>query len=121
MNPLSIIATSLTIAGDVRMAIAEAQEIRHGKDQTHALANEVSDFTIMLLELEKCLRRLSMEESGQNPQFLQRVVSIRNRLNDIGERLTAWFVIFQHQRFHERELVSGDSGPNPTDGRFFPQ
>lgn len=90
MDPLSIIGTSLTIAGGVRVAIAKAQELRHGRDQIHALANEISDLTIMLLELEKCLRRPSMEKSGQNPQFLQGIVSIRNRLTDIGDKLTAW-------------------------------
>ncbi len=90
MDPLSIIGTSITIVGGVRAAIAKAQEIRHGRDEIHALANEVSDLTVILLELEKFLRRPSTEKSGQNPQFLQGIISIRNRLDDIGDRLTAW-------------------------------
>ena len=53
MDPLSIIATSLTIAGGIRVAIAKTQKIEQGRDQIHALANEVSDHAIMLLELEK--------------------------------------------------------------------
>lgn len=87
MDPLSIIVSTITITGAVRTAIGKIQNIRHAQPQLHALANEVSDLTIILLELEKCL---STGHSGQNPQLLQALHSIRTRLNGLAEKIIEW-------------------------------
>ena len=87
MDAFSIIVSTIQIAGVVRTAIRKIQDIRHAQAQIHALANEVSDMTIILLELEKCS---STGRSSQNPQFLQALHSIRTKLNGLAEKIIGW-------------------------------
>ena len=85
------ISSTITIAGATRAAIRKAQDLKHGQSQTHALAHELSDLTIILLELEKCLRS---GQSRQNPQFLQSLVTVRTKLNSLAENITSWVAGF---------------------------
>ncbi len=87
MDPLSIIVSAITITGALRATIRKAQDIKHAQPQIHALANELSDLTIMLLELEKCL---PAGHSPQNPQFVQALMTIRNKLNGLAEKIGRW-------------------------------
>ena len=87
MDPLSIIVSTITIAAAVRTSIQKIQNIKHAQPQIHALANEISDLTIMLLELEKCL---STGHSSQNPQFLQALHTIRTKLDGLAEKIIGW-------------------------------
>ncbi len=91
MDPLSIIVSAITITGALRATIRKAQDIKHAQPQIHALANELSDLTIMLLELEKCL---PAGHSPQNPQFVQALMTIRNKLNGLAEKIGRWVDCF---------------------------
>ena len=87
MDPLSIIVSTITIAAAVRTSIQKIQNIKHAQPQIHALANEISDLTIILLELEKCL---STGHSSQNPQFLQALHTVRTKLDGLAEKIIGW-------------------------------
>ena len=87
MDPLSIIVSTITIAAAVRTSIQKIHNIKHAQPQIHALANEISDLTIILLELEKCL---STGHSSQNLQFLQALHSIRTKLDGLAVNIIGW-------------------------------
>ena len=90
MDPLSIIASTITIASLLRVALEKAQALRHSQTQLQALMSEGSALMIILLELEKCLSAEHATFSANQPQLSQKLGTYRNRLNDLTRRLGQW-------------------------------
>jgi hypothetical protein len=60
MDPLSITASVLTVAGTIVKALEKIQILHHAPDEFQALVNEVSDIQVILGEIETVLQERSV-------------------------------------------------------------
>ena len=56
MDPLSIIASTITVAGVVAAGLEYARTLENAGREVHLLINEVSDIRIVLMEIESAIR-----------------------------------------------------------------
>jgi hypothetical protein len=67
MDPLSVIASSIAIAGAVSAGLEAVRTIHNAGGELHSLMNEVSEITILLGEVERAI--LERRRHQQLPQW----------------------------------------------------
>ena len=69
MDPLSVIASTIAIAGAVSTGLEAVRNLHHASGEVLSLMNEVSEITIVLGDIEHAIL-----EHRQNPQLSQRAI-----------------------------------------------
>jgi len=91
MDPLSIVASTIAIAGAINTAIQKAQELGAAKSDLHSLSNEISDLVVVLQAIEQSLRHYAQGPVlQQDAHFIHTIKSIQSRLQNIEPQIGYW-------------------------------
>ena len=92
MDPLSIIASSITIAHASRRSLDFIRETRKAPHELLSLQNEVSDLVILLVDLREQLQRIQDEQDRMPPtiRMLDVLNRSRTRLDQLMGEVSTW-------------------------------
>jgi hypothetical protein len=91
MDPLSIVASALTIAGTIKAVVQKVQELGAATSDLHSLSNEISDLVVVLQCIEQSLRHYAQGPVlQQDAHFLHTIQSIQSRLQHIELQVEYW-------------------------------
>jgi hypothetical protein len=91
MDPLSIIASAITIAAPVTVCLQKLRDTRLAKTDLLLLANEVAEIVLLLQELDQVLRHQSQSaESRPNPRLLQTLDAAKSKLIELSNQMSEW-------------------------------
>jgi hypothetical protein len=91
MDPLSIIASAITIASPILIGLKKWTDTRHAKTDILLLANEVSEIVLLLQELDQALRQQNQQiGTGPNPRLLQTLDAISQELRKLSSQISEW-------------------------------
>lgn len=93
MDPLSIIASSITVAGTVGIALKAIHHTYRAKPELLALLNEVTDVTAILREVERSLQLGQPANSqilGFDNSLINVIVEIKTKLQQLAEDASRW-------------------------------
>jgi hypothetical protein len=86
MDPLSVIASSIAVAGAVSAGLETVRTLHNAGSELHSLINEVSDITVLLGEVERAI--LERRHHQQLPQWTvdnisKILIGAKNKLHDL--------------------------------------
>jgi len=86
-DPLSVIASSITVAGAVSAGLETVRTLHNAGSELHSLINEVSEITVLLGEVERVI--LERRQHQQLPQWTidnisKILVGAKNKLHELG-------------------------------------
>jgi hypothetical protein len=91
MDPLSIVASTIAIAGAIKTAVQKAQELGATTSDLHSLSNEISDLAVVLQAIEQSLRHYAQGPVlQQDAHFIHTIQSIQSRLQNIEPQIGYW-------------------------------
>jgi hypothetical protein len=90
MDPLSIVTSTLTLAGALAVTLQTAQEIFAGRSELNALSDEVADLLITLQTTEQVLSGFQHTPLQENFRFGLACQSISSKLRTMEELIAQW-------------------------------
>jgi hypothetical protein len=91
MDPLSIVASTITIASAINTIIQKVQELGSATSDLHSLSNEISDLLVVLQAIEQSLRHYAQGPVlQQDAHFIHTIQSIQSRLQNIEPQIGYW-------------------------------
>lgn len=91
MDPLSIVASTIAIAGVIKTAVQKAQKLGAATSDLHSLSNEISDLVVVLQAIEQSLRHYAQGPVlQQDAYFIHTIQSIQSRLQNIEPQIGYW-------------------------------
>ena len=91
MDPLSVIASTMTIAAPIAVGLQTIRENRHAKPELLLLSNEVADIVLLLQELDQVLQNPKQSiESRPSRRLLQALDATRAKFQELSKQVLEW-------------------------------
>ena len=91
MDPLSIIASTLTIATSIAVGLQQLRSLRHARTDILLLANELAELIIILRELDQILQQRNRHGiTHPDAALLQTLDAVKKKLEELSKQVASW-------------------------------